>query len=75
MKEPINKYYYRSIFIRSRIIILLILICFIGCENSTAQNKNNQSSKSVKAQKKKDNALVAPDFTLASVTLFAVECI
>ena len=52
---------------RSRILILSILIFSIGCENSTAQNKNNPSSASAKAQKKKDDALVAPDFTLADL--------
>ena len=67
MIKTINKYYRRSNFIRSRIFILSILICSIGCENSTAQNKNNPSSASAKSQKKKDNALVAPDFTLADL--------
>ena len=67
MIKTINKYYRRSIFIRSRIFILSILVCFIGCENSTAQNKNNPSSASAKSQKKKDEALVAPDFTLADL--------
>ena len=52
--------------VMSRIILLMSLTLFVGCDNTTAQS-NKKKSGSAQSKTKNDNALKAPDFTLADL--------
>ena len=47
--------------------VLIVLIAFSGCDNSTAQQKKKKISKSENFKPKNINDLIAPDFSLADL--------
>ena len=72
MKRGLMTYRY-FIFRSLNKLFFLILLCFLGCDNGTAQRKVEKksitTSKHTRTNKKvqKVNATMAPDFTLADL--------
>ena len=70
MNSKLMKYFKIKTMLTKKIITLSLLIIF-GCDNGSAQrqpsNKSSTVSKPAQKNKKQENTIVAPDFTLADL--------
>jgi len=72
MKGPLKRYHHPNLSSFQR-VFFVILFCFVGCDNGSAQRQNSRktttASKITKtnAKDKNRNAIIAPDFTLADL--------
>ena len=66
MNRSIKGRYFREAPAKHSLIVFAFFLLFIGCDNSTAQS-NKKKPGSVQSKAKSDNALKAPDFTLADL--------
>ena len=70
MNSKLMKYFQFKFLLTKKILTLSLLITF-GCDNGTAQrqssSKNSEASKPVLKNKKQENTIIAPDFTLADL--------
>lgn len=58
-----------NVFISYKVFFLLFALIAFGCDNNSAQNRMPNVTKTKQAQDitKKENAIIAPDFTLANL--------
>ena len=70
MNSKLMKYFQFKTLLIKKILTLSLLITF-GCDNGTAQrqssSKSSAASKPVLKNKKQENTIIAPDFTLADL--------
>ncbi len=70
MNSKLMKYFKIKTMLTKKILTLSLLIAF-GCDNGSAQrqssNKSSTASKPVLKNKKQENTIIAPDFTLADL--------
>jgi peroxiredoxin len=72
MNRPFKIFHSSTVALFQR-VLFVILFCFVGCDNGSAQRKDSRQNSTVtktnetKKKKKKENEIIAPDFTLADL--------